>query len=137
VAAYLPSAIGRKYPGAAKEWKWQYVFPSVERAVDRESGIRRRFPTHDSSVSREIGRAVRASGIQHDDDLHARAEQGRPGGAEPARRVIPFRSEWGRFRYEVRYRDLWKAFLTRRSRNRCAVKVIGEKPAAGTVDAIN
>ena len=62
-AVYLPNAIGRKYPGAAKEWKWQYVFPSVERAVDRESGIKRRFPTHDSSVSREIGRAVRASGI--------------------------------------------------------------------------
>ena len=55
--------MARKYPGAAKEWKWQYVFPSVERGVDRESGIKRRFPTHDSSVSREIGRAVTASGI--------------------------------------------------------------------------
>ena len=62
-AVYLPDALARKYPGAAKEWKWQYVFPSVERAVDRESGIKRRFPTHETSVSREIGRAVREAGI--------------------------------------------------------------------------
>ena len=25
---YLPFALARKYPNAAKEWKWQYVFPS-------------------------------------------------------------------------------------------------------------
>ena len=62
-AVYLPNAIRRKYPGAATEWKWQYVFPSVERAVDRETGIKRRFPTHETSVSKEVSRAVRASGI--------------------------------------------------------------------------
>src|SRR5882724_2868958 len=26
-AVYLPDALGRKYPNAAKSWPWQYVFP--------------------------------------------------------------------------------------------------------------
>ena len=26
---YFPEALGRKLPGAATEWKWQYVFPSA------------------------------------------------------------------------------------------------------------
>ena len=62
-AVYLPDAIERKFPRAAKDWKWQYVFPSAERSVDPSSGIKCRHHTHDSSVSREIGKAVRASGI--------------------------------------------------------------------------
>ena len=26
---YLPHALSRKYPGAGKEWRWQYLFPPV------------------------------------------------------------------------------------------------------------
>jgi hypothetical protein len=35
---YLPDALDRKLPGAAKAWVWQYVFPSVRRSVDPRSG---------------------------------------------------------------------------------------------------
>jgi integron integrase len=28
-AAMLPFALGRKYPGAVREWKWQFAFPSA------------------------------------------------------------------------------------------------------------
>ena len=31
---YLPNALARKYPNAAKEWHWQYVFPSTRLSVD-------------------------------------------------------------------------------------------------------
>lgn len=31
---FLPNALARKYPTAAREWAWQYVFPAVGRAVD-------------------------------------------------------------------------------------------------------
>ncbi|NOY74761.1 MAG: tyrosine-type recombinase/integrase [Kiritimatiellaeota bacterium] len=39
---YLPPALARKYPQAAKEWRWQYVFPSAKLAVDPRSGVMRR-----------------------------------------------------------------------------------------------
>jgi site-specific recombinase XerD len=31
---YLPEGLARKYPKAAKEWGWQWVFPSRSRSVD-------------------------------------------------------------------------------------------------------
>jgi integron integrase len=41
---YLPDALARKYPGAPKEWGWQYVFPAAKRSVDPRSGAVRRKP---------------------------------------------------------------------------------------------
>jgi integrase len=38
----LPSALARKYPQAARSWKWQYVFPSPTRSVHPETGRRGR-----------------------------------------------------------------------------------------------
>ena len=34
---YLPEALARKYPKAAREWGWQWVFPSRSRSVDPRS----------------------------------------------------------------------------------------------------
>ena len=34
----LPFALAKKYPNAAKEWKWQYVFPSAKLSPTREDG---------------------------------------------------------------------------------------------------
>ena len=62
-AVYLPEALSRKFPGAAKEWKWQFVFPSSTRSADPRTGIVSRYHTHEGSVSRVITEAVRASGI--------------------------------------------------------------------------
>src|ERR1035438_7820746 len=28
-AVYLPGALDRKYPKAAREWRWQYIFPGA------------------------------------------------------------------------------------------------------------
>lgn len=62
-SVYLPNALDRKLPGAAKQWKWQYVFPSSTRSVDPRSGEVRRHHAHEGSVSRAITLAVRQSGI--------------------------------------------------------------------------
>jgi integron integrase len=60
---YLPTAVAVKYPAAAGEWGWQYVFPSVKRSIDPRSGIERRHHLNESAVSRTVTAAVRAAGI--------------------------------------------------------------------------
>jgi len=62
-AVYLPHALEKKLPAAAKEWKWQYVFPSSQLSVDPRSGAKRRHHAHEAAVSREITRAVAAAKI--------------------------------------------------------------------------
>lgn len=47
---YLPDALERKYKNAAKEWGWQYAFPSARLSVDPRSGKIRRH--HISWVSK-------------------------------------------------------------------------------------
>ena len=37
-AVWLPFALDRKYPGAAREWGWQYVFPAASRSIDPRDG---------------------------------------------------------------------------------------------------
>ena len=36
-AVWLPEGLGRKYPSAAREWGWQWVFPAKGLAIDPES----------------------------------------------------------------------------------------------------
>jgi integron integrase len=62
-SVFLPHALDRKLPGADKQWKWQYVFPSAKLSIDPRSGAKRRHHAHEGSVSREITRAVARAGI--------------------------------------------------------------------------
>lgn len=55
---YLPYALARKYPNAGREWRWQYIFPSVKRSVDPESGVIRRHHLYEKNYSRAIKQAV-------------------------------------------------------------------------------
>jgi site-specific recombinase XerC len=55
--------LSTKFPKAATEWAWQWVFPSAELSVDPESGRRRRHHVSDAGVQRAMTAAVRASGI--------------------------------------------------------------------------
>ncbi|MEJ2585999.1 MAG: tyrosine-type recombinase/integrase, partial [Deltaproteobacteria bacterium] len=36
---YMPHALARKYPNAAREWGWQYVFPARNISTDPRSGV--------------------------------------------------------------------------------------------------
>jgi integron integrase len=60
---YLPYALSRKYPNAAREWAWQYVFPSAKRSVDPRSGAVRRHHADDQNVQRAMRAALREAGI--------------------------------------------------------------------------
>ncbi len=58
---YLPYALERKYPGASKEWGWQYVFPSRKRSMDPRSRKIRRHHINEQSLQRSIKSAVKAA----------------------------------------------------------------------------
>ena len=62
-AVYLPDALARKYPAAAREWAWQYVFPAGRLSTDPRSGEVRRHHVQDQSVQRAIKQAVRDAGL--------------------------------------------------------------------------
>lgn len=62
-AVYLPYALEKKYPNAAREWAWQYVFPSAKLAVDPRTGEMRRHHLQDQAVQRAVKQAVRDSGV--------------------------------------------------------------------------
>jgi len=62
-AVYLPYALDRKYPGASREWAWQYVFPSGNLSVDPRSGVTRRHHVDEKGVQRAMEQAVRDAGL--------------------------------------------------------------------------
>lgn len=60
---YLPYALARKYPRAAQEWIWQYVFPSQRVSRDPRSGDLRRHHLDPSGLQRAVRGAGRRAGI--------------------------------------------------------------------------
>ena len=62
-SVYLPNALHRKYKSAAREWGWQYVFPSKNVSKDPRSGAFRRHHMHESTIHKAVKRAARLAGI--------------------------------------------------------------------------
>jgi integron integrase len=62
-AVWLPFALDRKYPGAAREWAWQYVFPAASRSVDPRDAVVRRHHLTDQAFQRTMKNAVRGAAI--------------------------------------------------------------------------
>lgn len=60
---WLPNGLARKYPGAPREWRWQYVFPSAQRSKDPRSEEVRRHHLHETAIQKVICRTVRAAKI--------------------------------------------------------------------------
>lgn len=60
---YLPYALARKYPNACREWRWQYVFPSVNRSVDPRDGVIRRHHMDEKNVQRAVRESAHNCGI--------------------------------------------------------------------------
>lgn len=67
---YLPFALERKYPKAANEWVWQYVFPAAKLSVDPRSGARRRHHASEDRLQKAVKRAVRDAGIEKRASCH-------------------------------------------------------------------
>jgi integron integrase len=62
-AVHLPDAFGRKSPGSATDWQWQYVFPAGRLCRDPRWGAPGRYHLHESAVQRAVVEAVRKAGI--------------------------------------------------------------------------
>ena len=61
--AVLPGALERKFPNAAAEWGWQWVFPAARQYVEAGTGRRRRHHLHPTAMQRAMAEAVRQSGV--------------------------------------------------------------------------
>ncbi len=68
---YLPGALARKYPGAAREWGWQYVFPSRRLSADPRSGEIRRHHVHENGLQKAVKKAAGRAGIAKRVNCHA------------------------------------------------------------------
>ena len=60
---WSPYALARKYPSAARDWGWQYVFPAAEWSRDPRTGAMRRHHLSDQAFQRAMRQAVRDAGI--------------------------------------------------------------------------
>lgn len=59
----LPEALAKKYPNAAKEWMWQYVFPASVRSVDPISKRTKRHHLDPSVLQKAIRQSALATGL--------------------------------------------------------------------------
>ena len=59
----LPGALDRKYPNAAREWNWQWVFPQPTRWRHPATNQEGRHHIHETILQRMFHDAVRAAGI--------------------------------------------------------------------------
>lgn len=55
---YLPDALNRKLPNAAKELRWQFLFPASRISSDPRSGAVRRHHIHETSLQKKIKQAA-------------------------------------------------------------------------------
>lgn len=68
---YLPYALERKYPYAARSWTWQYVFPATKRSHDPRTGIERRHHILPLVLQRAVKAALRHAGITKAASCHS------------------------------------------------------------------
>jgi len=69
-SVWLPFALARKYPNAAREWGWQYAFPAAQRSFDPRDGSERRHHVDDAVLSRALKRARLRAGIEKPVSAH-------------------------------------------------------------------
>jgi len=58
----LPDALAAKFPNAARDWRWQWVFPATRVFAGRD-GQRLRHHLHETVLQRAVHDAVRAAGL--------------------------------------------------------------------------
>lgn len=67
---YLPFALQRKYPNAAKEAGWQYVFPAHRVSVDPRTNKVRRHHLHENGLQKRIKNSAYKAGINKKVNCH-------------------------------------------------------------------
>ena len=69
-SALLPFALRRKYPRTARDWGWQFVFPSKQLSRDPRTGETRRHHIQPDHVQRAVKRAIMAAQIYKNASCH-------------------------------------------------------------------
>lgn len=89
-AVYMPDALSRKYPNAARSWTWQYVFPAGRISLDprgdggregaaggggaggtgRGGSVKRRHHFDERLVQRKFGEALKTTAIAKPATVH-------------------------------------------------------------------
>jgi integron integrase len=59
----LPDAVARKYPNAAAQWGWQFVFPAARICRDSRYGPPSRYHLHESVIQKAVARAARQAAL--------------------------------------------------------------------------
>lgn len=67
---WLPHALLRKYPNAAREPGWQYLFPAPRRSVDPRGGAVRRHHVDEKGLQRAVKAACRQAGLDKPASCH-------------------------------------------------------------------
>ena len=70
-SVHLPFALARKLPNAAREWAWQYVFPSSRLSINPRSGRKQRHHIAEGVLQSALKRAVDAAGIVKRANCHS------------------------------------------------------------------
>jgi integron integrase len=60
---YIAEALARKYPKAARETSWHWVFPAQARALDPRSGREMRHHVLESALPKAVKRAAELAGL--------------------------------------------------------------------------
>ena len=66
----MPYALARKYPSAAREFAWQYLFPSYKRSVNPRNKREGRHHVSADQVQRAVYAAIRSAGIAKAGSCH-------------------------------------------------------------------
>ena len=59
----LPDALHVKYPRAACDWSWKFVFPSYKLSIDKRTGAIRRHHVYENYLIRAVKQAAHAARI--------------------------------------------------------------------------
>ncbi|HKP48126.1 MAG TPA: integron integrase [Pyrinomonadaceae bacterium] len=70
-AVHLPYALERKYPNAATDFAWQYVFPAEKLSIDPRSGRTGRHHLSEQTVQRAVKSALRTAGVRKNGSCHS------------------------------------------------------------------
>ena len=67
---WLPYALSRKYPNAARAWLWQYIFPSAQFSQAIEDGKIRRHHLSETTIQKAVKCSVAETGIAKHGSCH-------------------------------------------------------------------
>jgi integron integrase len=68
--APMDFALARKYPGAARDWGWQYVFPSAKISSSWDDGRLRRHPATETPIQKAVRAAMQRAGVHKHGNCH-------------------------------------------------------------------